>query len=209
MLKTEIFSDQTNLSAPLPGPSISKEQKIEKLKKHEDKLTSLLLDSKNELTKLLSKPEFNYYKYLTFEDLKNISKNNDDVNLVAIKAPQGTKFDVPDPQFTKDIFEKTKEDARTGKEEVDPSLLETLSYEHQLFMESETGEIKVFVVLTKPEEEKQKNNNYLNSLDDISNYNLNTNFVGSNRRYSFSSTSSKILRNNFTDNNMLFNSLQQ
>lgn len=162
------------------------------------------------MNKVVNRQDFSYYKYLTFDDLKNIAKTYNNVNLVAIKAPQGTKFEVPDTQYTKDIFQKTKEDAISGKEEVDPNLLETLSYEHQLFIESDQGEIRVFVVLTKQEEEKLKNNYCLNSLDDISNINFNTNFVPNNRRYSFSSTSSKMLKTSINDNNnLIFSSLQQ
>ena len=60
------------------------------------------------------------------------------------------------------------------------------------------------------EEEKLKNNYCLNSLDDISNINFNTNFVPNNRRYSFSSTSSKMLKTSINDNNnLIFSSLQQ
>ena len=59
------------------------------------------------MNKVGNRQDFSYYKYLTFDDLKNIAKTYNNVNLVAIKAPQGTKFEVPDTQYTKDIFQKT------------------------------------------------------------------------------------------------------
>ena len=59
---------------------------------------------------MMNKQECNYYNYLTFEDLKSISTNNNNVNLIAIKAPKDTTFDIPDPEYTRELLRQTKEE---------------------------------------------------------------------------------------------------
>ena len=187
-----------------------KKELIVKLRKNEEKLSSLLSQSQNDLNRMMNKQECNYYNYLTFEDLKSISTNNNNVNLIAIKAPKDTTFDIPDPEYTRELLRQTKEEIIEGNEEFDPSLLETLSYEHQLFMESEKGEIKVFVVLTKPEEEKKERESVITSYDEYAGYAVGNSYIMNNRKYSLSSTSSKIMiRSSINENNLIMNSVQQ
>lgn len=155
------------------------------------------------MARLLGKPDWPYYNYLTFDDLKAISSSNNNVNLIAIKSPKDTTFDIPDPEYTRELLRQTRQEMK--EEELDPSLIETLSYEHQLFMESEKGEIKVFVVLTKQEEEQRES--VVNSYDEYAGYGS---YIMNNRKYSLSSTSSKIMiRSSFNESNLIMNSVQQ
>lgn len=158
------------------------------------------------MARLLGKPDWPYYNYLTFEDLKAISSSNNNVNLIAIKSPKDTTFDIPDPEYTRELLRQTKQEMK--EEELDPSLIDTLSYEHQLFMESEKGEIKVFVVLTKQEEEQRES--VVNSYDEYAGYGMGSSYIMNNRKYSLSSTSSKIMiRSSFNESNLIMNSVQQ
>ena len=203
-LRTDLFTNAEEESDKIK----KKKEEIAKLRKKEEILYSFISQSQTDLTRLLNKPECAYYNYLTFEDLKSISSNNNNVNLIAIKSPKDTTFDIPDPEYTRELLKQTKNEMK--EEELDPSLLETLSYEHQLFMESEKGEIKVFVVLTKQEEERRERESVMNSYDEYAGYAMGNSYMMNNRKYSLSSTSSKIMiRSSFNESNLIMNSVQQ
>jgi hypothetical protein len=173
----------------------------------------MLLECKNTYNKITSNPDGKYYQYLTFSDLKSLINDKDNINLVAIKTPQNTKLEIPDVKYTKDLYKKAKEDIESGKEEMDINLLESLSMEHQLYIEAEQGEISVYLILTKDEKEELLGNPYNNNEEYSITFNAGGGFVSrQNRKFSFSSWNSsndktqKNYFNNNSDMNIMYNS---
>ena len=183
-----------------------------KLKIEDEQLNQMLLECKNTYNKITSNPDGKYYQYLTFSDLKSLINDKDNINLVAIKTPQNTKLEIPDVKYTKDLYKKAKEDIESGKEEMDINLLESLSMEHQLYIEAEQGEISVYLILTKDEKEELLGNPCNNEEYSIT-FNSGGGFVSrQNRQFSFSSLNSsndktqKNYFNNNSDMNIMYNS---
>jgi len=49
---------------------------------------------------------YKMFGYFTENDIKNIT-DNEDLNLVAIRAPNGTTIDIPDPQNVEKLYEES------------------------------------------------------------------------------------------------------
>jgi hypothetical protein len=91
---------------------------------------------------------------------------------------------------------------KTGKEVYDQSLLDSLEKNYQLFLESPNGEINVYLVLSKFDEDKDSDfnmlNNYRNSNSLNNNFN-NGNVLKQNKSYkNLPSGFNEIMINNFS-----------
>jgi hypothetical protein len=145
-------------------------QEIEKLEKEEENLDYWIESMKSNFEKLTEDADFKQYGYVTFDDIKSLT-NGENINLIAIKAPPGTSLDIPDPDMIHNIYLKTKEvykyiiqNMETGKEMYDQSLLDSLEKKYQLFLDSPNGEINVYLVLNKEEENKKNLGSYSSVL---------------------------------------------
>lgn len=112
------------------------------LQHENERLDSYIKIIQNEFKRITDLPESKEYAYVTVDDLKHLAKC-DNQNLIAIKAPQGTTIEIPDKESTKEAYKH----AEKQKDE-DPTILESLKMEHQMFMESQNGEITVYLVIT-------------------------------------------------------------
>ena len=100
--------------------------------------------------------KFKDYCYLTYDDIKILTKE-EDINLIAIRAPAGTTLEIPDSENVEKVFLQTQENMKKGIDKYDKDLLDSLQKFYQLFLESPNGEINLFLVLssdTKPQKER-------------------------------------------------------
>ena len=149
-IKKEMISlSKKSFASKTSTNSITNEREINEiisLQHESDKLDNYITILQNEFQKLSEQPDIKEFAFVTVEDLKQIAKC-DNQNLIAIKAPQGTSIEIPDKESTKEAYKN----AEKQKDE-DPSILESLKMEHQMFMESQNGEITVYLVLTNENE---------------------------------------------------------
>lgn len=83
-----------------------KKHELEYLKIEDIKFDNMINDLKIEFETILCESDFKSYGYVTFNDLKLLT-NEENINLLAIKAPLGTRLEVPDPEEINKIYEKT------------------------------------------------------------------------------------------------------
>lgn len=67
-----------------------------------------ILCLKKEFEDLTQDEDFKKYGYITQNDLKNLI-NNENMNIIAIKAPVGTRIEIPNPIIVEDVYQRTKE----------------------------------------------------------------------------------------------------
>lgn len=182
-LKPEMLA----LNAELQSEEVikTKETEYTALLKEELILTSFIEEVKKDYETLKDTEEYKFYKYLTFGDLQSISKN-DNSNMIAFKAPDDVKIDIPDAELINTIHQQLKEEPMSKNEGIDFDLLNTLSKDyHQLFLDSEKGEISVYLILSKIN--NQKNSQEKTPLN------------------SWTSSTPQILRNHINEDNPLYN----
>src|SRR5688572_7110670 len=107
---------------------------------------------------------------------------------------------------------------KTGKEEYDQSLLDSLEKKYQLFLDSPNGEINVYLVLSKNDEDSKSeishssknipvsNNIYHTNPNNHSNFNNFT--TGNNNVNQFNTSGKPFTSSGFTSNNTNNNILQ-
>lgn len=200
-------------------------KEIKELKYEDEKLDKLIDKIKTSFENLNEDKNFKEYGYVTFEDIKSLTKNqNNNVNLIAIKAPSGTSVEIPDPEHIEKIYLQTYEvkyflklkNMQQGKEEYNADLLDSLSKKHQIFLDSQNGEIMCYLVLNKSEEENLQRNeldvknniNTFNPRSSFNNFILDQNF-GSNSIYGKNSqvlqtnNSLKNIQNYYSESGMI------
>ena len=99
-------------------------------------------------------PLYEQYAYVTYEDIKklNQTKENADSTLLAIRAPQGTSLEIPDP-------------SGNHQHEVDPALkqeedMETDEMRNQIFLKSAKEEILVYMITNDQKDIKEESPEY-------------------------------------------------
>lgn len=85
---------------------VKKRHELNSLRIEDSKFDNLINDLKVEFERTLSEADFKSFGYVTFNDLKLLT-NEENINLLAIKAPLGTRLEVPDPEEINKIYEKT------------------------------------------------------------------------------------------------------
>jgi transcription factor E2F3 len=81
---------------------------LDKIERDENQLDIWIESMKTKFEKLIEDSDFKQNGYVTFEDIKSLT-NNENINLIAIKAPPGTSLDIPDPEMIHEIYFRTKE----------------------------------------------------------------------------------------------------
>lgn len=78
------------------------------------------------------KQDFAKYGYITFNDISNLSKN-EDLDFIIIKATKGTVINVIDDEESKKAYSKIKMQMENGKIKKNEKLLSTLENLHHIF----------------------------------------------------------------------------
>ena len=148
---TKSYKSQKNESNKnsLPENYISNCNKLktelDELRK-EDKLVEEELNKYNEEFNYLSKKkDFPKYGYITFNDIKNISKS-DNLDFIIIKAGKGTMINVIDDEESKKAYMKIKNQMEKGKIEENYQLLSTLENLHHIFFVTKDEKIRIYRV---------------------------------------------------------------
>ena len=82
------------------------ERELISLKEEENLLQNWNKDLKTDLNNLMEDYSFKEYGYFTYNDIKNLTKD-EDVNVIAVRAPKGTILDMPDPQNVEKLYEES------------------------------------------------------------------------------------------------------
>jgi transcription factor E2F3 len=75
----------------------------------EDKKLDCMIDEiKTSFENLNEDKNFKEFGYVTFDEIQSLT-HNQNVNLIAIKAPSGTSVEIPDPEHIEKIYLQTHE----------------------------------------------------------------------------------------------------
>jgi transcription factor E2F3 len=74
----------------------------------EARLDYTIEELKREFQNITQSEDFKRYGYITQNDLKSIV-NEDNMNIIAIKAPIGTSIEMPNADVIEELYKKTKE----------------------------------------------------------------------------------------------------
>ena len=89
---------------------------------------------------------------------------------------------------------------KSGRDDYDQSLLDSLEKKYQLFLDSPNGEINVFLVLNKMDDENSEiSSKNLNNMNYSKSSPLNNNILQPNRSYR------NLPKNNYADHDMINN----
>ena len=148
------------------------------------------------MKKLIKKEETKQYAYVTYDDIKNLV-DNDNNKMIAIKTPPDTNIEIID----KKNIENLKK-AIPNIENEDKETFEDLTKENQIFMESQKGEISVYLILNNENENSINYNNNENNVDlDLSQNYSNNNVI---LNYEGNSGKSNKYMTSFNNNNFNF-----
>ncbi len=131
------------------------ERELDTLRNEEKHLQTWIYDLKSHHEDLNNDQKFKDYCYLTYDDIKLLTRG-EDINLIAIRAPNGTTLELPEPENVKRIYQQTEQSMKMGLDKYDKDLLDCLQKHHQLFIESPNGEINVFLVLSSDTNKSNK-----------------------------------------------------
>jgi transcription factor E2F3 len=65
----------------------------------------LIKDIQTELSQMARDPSYGEFAYLTFDDIVQLNSESNDT-LIAVKAPLGSKIEIPDPEELFEYFNK-------------------------------------------------------------------------------------------------------
>ncbi len=81
---------------------------MDEVTEREKQLDDMINEIKTSFEKLSEDPDFERYGYVTFDDIKELTVK-ENINLIAIKAPQGTSVEIPDPDHINKVYKQTYE----------------------------------------------------------------------------------------------------
>ena len=175
---------------------LKKLNKCFELEKEKEKIDLFIEEINKEFDKLIKKEETKQYAYVTYDDIKNLV-DNDNNKMIAIKTPPDTNIEIID----KKNIENLKK-AIPNIENEDKETFEDLTKENQIFMESQKGEISVYLILNNENENSVNYNNNENNIDlDLSQNYSNNNVI---LNYEGNSGKSNKYMTSFNNNNFNF-----
>jgi len=118
---------------------------MQKLKKEDAEFEDILNKFKDEFNILSRKQDFSKYGYITFNDISNLSKN-EELDFIIIKATKGTVINVIDDEESKKAYSKIKMQMENGKIKKNEKLLSTLENLHHIFFSSQDEKLKIYRV---------------------------------------------------------------
>ena len=118
---------------------------LKKLKKEDTEIEDILNKFKDEFNILSRKQDFSKYGYITFNDISNLSIN-EELDFIIIKATKGTVINVIDDEESKKAYSKIKMQMENGKIKKNEKLLSTLENLHHIFFSSQDEKLKIYRV---------------------------------------------------------------
>jgi transcription factor E2F3 len=118
---------------------------LKKLKNQDTEIEDILNKFKDEFNILSRKQDFSKYGYITFNDISNLSKN-EELDFIIIKATKGTVINVIDDEESKKAYSKIKMQMENGKIKKNEKLLSTLENLHHIFFSSQDEKLKIYRV---------------------------------------------------------------
>ena len=173
---------------------------LKKLKTEDAEIEVILNKFKDEFNILSRKQDFAKYGYITFNDISNLSKN-EDLDFIIIKATKGTVINVIDDEESKKAYSKIKMQMENGKIKKNEKLLSTLENLHHIFFSSQDEKLKIYRVDRGEICEAIKNQQISENNGDInkntSDNSLNNNFISNESK---NSNETKNIENNENNN---------
>ena len=80
-----------------------RELELQEMMEEEKLLDEQLKTLQNDLYDMACDPIYSDYAYMTFDDIKLLSSDTNDT-LIAVKAPIGSKIEIPDPDELEQIY---------------------------------------------------------------------------------------------------------
>ena len=117
----------------------------EDLKKEDKENDDKLNKYREEFNLLSGRKDFHKYGYITFNDIKNLSKD-DNLDFIIIKASKGTVINVIDDEESKKAYTKIKNQMESGKIQKNEILLTSLENLHHIFLYSKNEQLKIYRV---------------------------------------------------------------
>ncbi len=127
-----------------------KEQKA--LQEEDAELAQYSEKIQQSFSRMSSAPAYAELTWLTYDDMSRLSscEENKDNKLIVIKAPPGTKMEIPDPKEVQAYFENLRGKQKAGSaEHEDETLRRERDIEdkpYQISLSSKTDEIMVYTV---------------------------------------------------------------
>ena len=197
-IKSDLINEELNEKNNNNGNDdlLIKLNKYYELEKEKEKLDLFIEEINKEFESLIEKDEAKQYGYVTYDDIKTLVGNNNN-KMIAIKTPPDTSIELID----KKNIEHIKNNLPNIENE-DKETFEDLSKENQIFMESQKGEISVYLILNNENENNVNYNNNENNIDlDLSQNYSNNNVILS---YDGNSGKSNKYMTSFNNNNLNF-----
>ena len=173
---------------------------LKKLKTEDAEIEVILNKFKDEFNILSRKQDFAKYGYITFNDISNLSKN-EDLDFIIIKATKGTVINVIDDEESKKAYSKIKMQMENGKIKKNEKLLSTLENLHHIFFSSQDEKLKIYRVdrgeiceAIKSQQISENNGDINKNTSDNS---LNNNFISNESK---NSNETKNIENNENNN---------
>ena len=173
------YQNNSNLSDNYTSNINKLKLEFEDLKKEDKENEDKLNKYREEFSLLSGRKDFHKYGYITFNDIKNLSKD-DNLDFIIIKASKGTVINVIDDEESKKAYTKIKNQMESGKIQKNEKLLTTLENLHHIFLYSKNEKLKIYKVQNGEIGETIKNrqisgeikiNNSLISNDNSFNFN--------------------------------------
>ena len=163
---------------------------IEKLGQEKSKLENEINIFKDEFNSIAKKEEFPKYGYVTMDDLKELSIN-DNLNLVLIKASKGTAMSILNKNDIKMANDKAKRMIENGEMNNKDSLINILKKSNQLsFNCPDNNSLRIYKIINgeMTEIKENTNNSDINNSKNISltkliNNNFNINKLDESKNY--------------------------
>ena len=173
---------------------------LNKLKKEDAEIEEILNKFKDEFNILSRKQDFAKYGYITFNDISNLSKN-EDLDFIIIKATKGTVINVIDDEESKKAYSKIKMQMENGKIKKNEKLLSTLENLHHIFFSSQDEKLKIYRVdrgeICEAIKSQQISENNGDINKNTSDNPLNNNFISNESK---NSNETKNIENNENNN---------
>ena len=172
---------------------------FEILKKEDKQNEQKLNEYRNEFDILSKKIDFPKYSYITFKDIKKLSKD-EKLDFIIIKAAKGTVINVIDDEESKKAFSKIKIQMENGKIQKNEKLLSTLENSHHIFFHTEDEKLKIYKIQNGEifDNINNKKNNNIGAENNLNNSLISNNSINYNEEKNL-----KDIRNNIVKNNRI------
>ena len=172
---------------------------FEILKKEDKQNEQKLNEYRKEFDILSKKIDFPKYSYITFKDIKKLSKD-EKLDFIIIKAAKGTVINVIDDEESKKAFSKIKIQMENGKIQKNEKLLSTLENSHHIFFHTEDEKLKIYKIQNGEifDNINNKKNNNIGAENNLNNSLISNNSINYNEEKNL-----KDIRNNIVKDNRI------